>query len=70
MREPCTARLVSQLIPEGHGLFLSNSMPIRDMGNYADFKGNMVFVNGNRGASGIDGIIASAAGYARGLINR
>ena len=42
-------------------------MPIRDMGNYADFKGNAVSVNGNRGASGIDGIIASAAGYAKGL---
>ena len=65
--EPRIARLVSQLIPEAQGLFLSNSMPIRDMGNYADFKGNVVSVNGNRGASGIDGIIASAAGYARGL---
>ena len=42
-------------------------MPIRDMANYADFKGKAVFVNGNRGASGIDGLIASAAGYARGL---
>jgi len=65
--EPRIARSVSQLIPEGQGLFLSNSMPIRDMGNYADFKGKKVLVNGNRGASGIDGIIASAAGYARGL---
>ena len=65
--EPCIARLISQLIPETQGLFLSNSMPIRDMGNFADFKGNAVSVNGNRGASGIDGIIASAAGYARGL---
>jgi 2-succinyl-5-enolpyruvyl-6-hydroxy-3-cyclohexene-1-carboxylate synthase len=65
--EPRIARLVSQLIPESQGLFLSNSMPIRDMGNYADFKGRVVSVNGNRGASGIDGLIASAAGYARGL---
>ena len=65
--EPRVARLVSQLLPESQGLFLSNSMPIRDMGNYADFKGHIISVNGNRGASGIDGIIASAAGYARGL---
>ncbi len=65
--EPRIARLVSQMIPEGQGLFLGNSMPIRDMGNYADFKGSTVSVNGNRGASGIDGVIASAAGYARGL---
>jgi 2-succinyl-5-enolpyruvyl-6-hydroxy-3-cyclohexene-1-carboxylate synthase len=65
--EPRIARLVSQLVPEGQGLFLSNSMPIRDMGHYADFKGKAVSVNGNRGASGIDGLIASAAGYARGM---
>ena len=67
LNEPCVARLISQLIPEGHGLFLSNSMPIRDMGNYAVLKAAVVAVNGNRGASGIDGLIASAAGYARGL---
>ncbi len=67
LSEPRIARLVSQLVPEGHGLFLSNSMPIRDMCNYADANGHFVCVNGNRGASGIDGIIASAAGYAGGL---
>ncbi|MDE1920349.1 MAG: 2-succinyl-5-enolpyruvyl-6-hydroxy-3-cyclohexene-1-carboxylic-acid synthase [Candidatus Omnitrophica bacterium] len=66
LSEPRVARLVSQLVPAGQGLFLSNSMPIRDMANFADFKGNPVLVNANRGASGIDGIIASAAGYARG----
>jgi 2-succinyl-5-enolpyruvyl-6-hydroxy-3-cyclohexene-1-carboxylate synthase len=65
--EPRIARLVSQLVPEGQGLFLSNSMPIRDMDSFGDFKGKGVCVNGNRGASGIDGLIASAAGYARGL---
>jgi len=67
LSEPKVARLVSQLIPASQGLFLSNSMPIRDMGNFGDFKGNPVLVNGNRGASGIDGLIASAAGYAQGL---
>jgi len=67
LSEPHVARLVSQLIPKTQGLFLANSMPIRDMDSYADFKGNTVFVNGNRGASGIDGLIASAAGLARGL---
>ncbi len=67
LSEPKVARLVSQLIPQGSGLFLSNSMPIRDMDFYADFKGQAVYVNGNRGASGIDGLIASAIGYAQGL---
>jgi len=67
LSEPHIARLVSQLIPEGQGLFLSNSMPIRDMGQYADANGHFVCVNGNRGASGIDGLIASASGFAQGL---
>ncbi len=65
--EPRAARLISQLIPAGHGLFLANSMPIRDMDFYADPKGNPVHVGGNRGASGIDGLIASACGWAQGL---
>ena len=67
LSESYAARLVSQLVPEGTGVFLSNSMPIRDMDMYADFKGAKVQVAGNRGASGIDGIIASACGYAKGL---
>ncbi len=67
LSEPAVARLVSQLIPGGTGLFLANSMPIRDMDMYADFKGLPVYTAGNRGASGIDGLIASAAGYAQGL---
>ncbi len=65
--EISVARLVSQLIAKDSGLFVSNSMPIRDMDFYGDFKGQPVVVGGNRGASGIDGIIASAAGFARGL---
>ena len=41
--EPRVARLVSQLIPEGQGLFLSNSMPIRDMGQLCGFQGKVCF---------------------------
>ena len=67
LSEIAVARLVSQLIPKDSGLFMSNSMPIRDMDFYGDFKGNAVVVGGNRGASGIDGTIASAAGFAQGL---
>jgi len=65
--EPGIARLVSRLVGRNQGLFLANSMPIRDMDAYADFKGHEVVLNGNRGASGIDGLIASAAGFSRGL---
>ena len=61
------ARSISRLIPENHGLFLSNSMPVREMDMYAAPGVNIRAIGGNRGASGIDGIIASACGFARAL---
>jgi 2-succinyl-5-enolpyruvyl-6-hydroxy-3-cyclohexene-1-carboxylate synthase len=59
------ARSVSRLMPKGHGLFLSNSMPVREMDMYAVTKAGPAVIGGNRGASGIDGIIATACGTAR-----
>ncbi len=67
LNEPRAARLISQLLPKASGLYVSNSMPLRDMDMYADPKGHSVHVCGNRGASGIDGLIASSIGYAQGL---
>ncbi len=67
LSEPAVARLISQNIQQGSGLFLASSMPIRDMDMYADLYGPAVTVGCNRGASGIDGTIASASGFARGL---
>ncbi len=65
--EPSVARLISRHIPEGHGLVLASSMPIRDMDTFAAVDGTAVPVAANRGASGIDGTVATAAGFARGL---
>ncbi len=67
INEPAVAQAVSQHIPAGHGLFLGNSMPIRDMNTFAAFDASFVPVAGNRGASGIDGTIATAVGFAHGL---
>ena len=67
LSEPGTARLISRHLPSGHGLFLSNSMPVRDMDMYGAVRPGDIAIGANRGASGIDGIIASAAGFARGL---
>lgn len=67
LNEPLIARLISKYIPKDSGLFLSNSMPIRDMDMYAVGDGAVVTIGANRGASGIDGIIASACGFAVGL---
>ena len=65
--EPLVARLVSRHIPEGYGLCVASSMPIRDLDTYAAIGGAPVPVAANRGASGIDGTVATAAGIARGL---
>ncbi len=65
--EPYVARAVSRLVPESHALFVSSSMPARDMDLFAAADGPPVRVAANRGASGIDGTIASAAGFSAGL---
>ena len=65
--EPSVARMISRYIPKQHGLFLANSMPIRDMDMYATCEGSPVAVTANRGTSGIEGTIAAAAGFAVGL---
>ena len=65
--EPQVARAVSRHTPEGWGLFLASSMPVRDMDAYAEVNGPALEVGVNRGASGIDGTISSAAGFASGL---
>jgi 2-succinyl-5-enolpyruvyl-6-hydroxy-3-cyclohexene-1-carboxylate synthase len=64
--EPFVARTVSRLVPDGWGLFLASSMPVRDMDTYAASDGAALKVATNRGASGIDGTLASAAGFVRG----
>lgn len=65
--EIAVARIVSGALPSGHGLFLSNSMPVRDMDMFAVESGVDIPVSANRGASGIDGVIASACGWTQGM---
>ena len=65
--EPLVARVLSQNVPQGHGLVVASSMPVRDLDTYAATSGAPVPVAANRGASGIDGTVATAAGFARGL---
>ena len=67
LSEPLVARRVSRLMPESRGLFLASSMPVRDMDAYSVSDGPVIEVAVNRGASGIDGTVASAAGFVRGL---
>jgi len=67
LSEPLVARIVSKLIGSDHGLFLAASMPVRDVDTFAVANGASPLVACNRGAVGIDGILATATGFARGL---
>ena len=58
------ARFLNEHLPEKSKLFIGNSMPIRDFNNVARAKEREVKVFSNRGLSGIDGLIATAAGIA------
>ena len=66
LSEPCLARLLSRHISGDHALFVGNSMPVRDMDVFAVADAANVPVAVNRGASGIDGTLATAAGYSVG----
>ncbi len=60
------ARVISRVVPADATLFLANSMPVRDADMFAAQEGPGAWVEVNRGASGIDGNIATAAGLALG----
>lgn len=64
LSEPGVFYHLGQFIPKDWHLFLANSMPVRDADNFfypEDFTGK-IYVN--RGISGIDGNISTAAGLA------
>ena len=66
LSEPAVSYTLSQSIPDNHALLLANSMSIREMDMFAEkghFHGQ---VYANRGASGIDGLLATAAGISYG----
>lgn len=58
--------MLTQYLPERASVFISNSMPPRDMEFFG--KGNSLGLRvfGHRGANGIDGILSSAMGVAHG----
>ncbi|MGH1490348.1 MAG: 2-succinyl-5-enolpyruvyl-6-hydroxy-3-cyclohexene-1-carboxylic-acid synthase [Acidimicrobiales bacterium] len=61
--EPGIARSVVQSIPEGGSLLVASSMPVRDVEWFAPNRRG-VRVYANRGANGIDGLVATATGIA------
>ena len=65
--EPCEGRVFAQLsetLPDGAIVYVGNSMPVRDVDSFFAGTSRRLRFVGNRGASGIDGVISSALGVA------
>jgi 2-succinyl-5-enolpyruvyl-6-hydroxy-3-cyclohexene-1-carboxylate synthase len=68
VNEISAACISSKSLDDRMGLFVANSMPARDMDTYAaPVAERPVPTALNRGVSGIDGIISTAAGFSAGL---
>ncbi|MFO8114267.1 MAG: 2-succinyl-5-enolpyruvyl-6-hydroxy-3-cyclohexene-1-carboxylic-acid synthase [Halorubrum sp.] len=55
-------RAVADALPDPATLFVSNSMPVRDLDRFVGPTTTSLTALGNRGVSGIDGIVSSALG--------
>ena len=67
LSEPLLFHHLASILTDSSGLFLSNSMPVRNADAFFCPKTPVGPTFCNRGLSGIDGNIASASGVARGL---
>ncbi|MBF2055224.1 MAG: 2-succinyl-5-enolpyruvyl-6-hydroxy-3-cyclohexene-1-carboxylic-acid synthase [Candidatus Sericytochromatia bacterium] len=66
LNEPGVARLLQACLPPEQFIFVGNSMPVRELGRFA-LPGPARQIYANRGASGIDGNLATAIGLLAGL---
>ena len=62
--EPGAIHHLAEALPEDATLYVSNSMPIRDLDAFLPTSMQPLRVLGHRGASGIDGLVSAAAGAA------
>jgi 2-succinyl-5-enolpyruvyl-6-hydroxy-3-cyclohexene-1-carboxylate synthase len=66
LTEPLLATLMTDAMPPSHALVAASSMPVRDLNRHGSTEGKGGPAYANRGASGIDGTVATAAGVATG----
>jgi 2-succinyl-5-enolpyruvyl-6-hydroxy-3-cyclohexene-1-carboxylate synthase len=64
LSEPAVAAELGVLLPENATLFVSSSMPVRDIETFWPARSELPRVLCNRGANGIDGVVSSAFGAA------
>lgn len=69
LTEGCVARIACESLPEGGVLILGNSRPIRDIDAFVAPSSRPLEIHHQRGASGIDGLLAGGAG-ARSVTSR
>lgn len=63
LTEPAVAREVMSALPDGAHLVVASSMPIRDVEWFGGARTGLS-ISSNRGANGIDGVVATAIGVA------
>ncbi len=60
-------RRLTKIIPKDFAFFIGNSLPVREVDMFGSGEGDDVVTALNRGASGIDGLIATGCGFSAGL---
>lgn len=68
--EGAVVRSLLEQLPDGSDLFVSSSMPIRDIDTFLIPTDRDIQIFANRGANGIDGVMSTALGFSHGRSDR